>query len=343
MVRKMDIVKDVFKRMRPDFRKLAAYGFLVEDGAYLYEEDLLDGTFRAKLRITKKGEVSGRVIEKELDEEYVNIYSDSQYGAFVGSVREAYIAFLEKIRDACFMKELFLNAQSGRIASYIRRQYGDKPEFIWSRYPGYAVFRDHRNGKWYAIIMNVDGRKIGLDQKEYEIIDVKADPVTISSLKEEKGFHEAYHMNKEKWLTAVLDESVDDEILRSLIDQSYDQVDQSDAWIVPANPAYYDVAHCFDRSESILWKQSSDIHVGDIVYMYVAQPFSAILYKCMAEETDIPYEYRDKKVSMSRVMRLRLLKRFKQDKYTFAYLNSLGIRAIRGPRRLKKEICDQLG
>ena len=339
----MDIIKDVFRKVKADKKKLEAYGFEYDGKYYCLNKDLLDGEFEARIRINDKGQVSGKVIEKELDEEYINIYSDSQYGAFVGSIRQAYIEVLEDIRDHCFVKQTFNTPQGERIAAYILKQYGDKPEFLWSRYPDYGVFRDKRNGKWYGIIMNIIGTKIGLDKQEYEILDVKADPVTIASLKEEKGFHEAYHMNKEKWLTIVLDGSLDDEIIRAMIDLSHDLVDVSDAWLIPANPAYYDVAHCFDEKSSILWKQSSDIHTGDIVYMYVAQPYSAILYKCLCEETDIPYEYQDKNVSMKRVMRIRLLKRFKEDKYTFEYLNSLGIKAIRGPRRLNKQISDKLG
>ena len=339
----MDIVEDVFKRYKPDFRKLKAYGFVMKESLYYYHEDLTDGSFEAQLFIDRNGKITGKVIEKELEEEYLNIYSGSQYGSFVGSIREAYITFLEKIRDHCFEKELFIFPQSRRIASYIGKQYGDQPEFIWKRYPGYAVFRDHRNRKWYAILLNVDGTKIGLDKKEYEILNVKADNLTVASLKEEKGFHEAFHMNKEHWLSIILNDSIDDEIIHSLIDQSYDRTDLSDVWIIPANPAYYDVVHYFEHASQILWKQSGDIHVGDIVYMYVGQPYSAILYKCMAEEVNIPYEYSDKNVSMNRVMKLSLLKRFKEDQYPFSYLNSLGIRAVRGPRRISKEVFDHLG
>ena len=338
----MDIIADVFKRTKAIPSKLKAYGFVVDKRKLVYVKKLMDENFEARLSVDKNGKISGKVYDLDMDEEYTNIYSDSQYGAFVSQIRNAYIELLEDIREKCFEKEEFLFSQTKRIVSYIGKQYGSKPEYLWKRYPGYAVFRDRKSGKWFAIIMNVDGSKIGLDKKEYEVIDLHLDPNMVASLKGEKGFHEAYHMDKNNWITILLDESIDDEIIASLIEYSFDQAQQSSAWIVPANPKYYDIVGSFEHSDSIIWKQSSDVHVGDIVYLYVAEPYSAVLFKCMAAETDIPYEYKDKNVSMYKVMRLSLLKRFPKDKYTFRYLNSLGIKTIRGPRRLKKEAADQL-
>ncbi|MBQ9424960.1 MAG: MmcQ/YjbR family DNA-binding protein [Erysipelotrichaceae bacterium] len=337
----MEIEKEVFRRHHPSVNKLKAYGFVLSEDRYLYTEDFLDDAFRAEISVSSDGEVKGRVIEKELDEEYVNIYSDSYYGDFVGKVREAYIEILEKIRDRCFEKDPYLHRQTARIVSYMKKEYGTRPEHLWEKYPDYAVFRNP-NGKWYGIIMSIDGAKIGLEKRETEIINVKSDPNTIASLLNEKGFHEAYHMNKENWISIELNDSVDDEVLFSLIDYSYHMIEESDVWIVPANPKFYDVISAFEKEESILWKQSSDIHVGDIVYLYVAAPYSAILYQCMAEETDIPYSYQDRNLSISRLMRIRRLKTYPQDRFPFSYLNSLGIKAIRGPRRISKRIYEKL-
>lgn len=57
------------------------------------------------------------------------------------------------------------------------------------------------------------------------------------------------------------------------------------------------------------------------------------MYKCEAIEVDIPYEYKDKNLSMKYVMKIKLLERLDQKEYTFKYLNTLGIKAIRGPRK----------
>ena len=338
----MDIIQDVFKKTKPDFKKLKSYGFVLNKGYYSYTKKLID-PMELRFSIDQKGNIISCVYDTDMNEEYDNVNSDSQYGAFVSQVRNAYIEELEKIREACFDKDLFAYAQSKRISEYMAKQYGSKPEFLWKRFPGYAVFRDKSGGKWFGILMNVDGTKVGLDKKEYEILVVRSDPNMISGLKNETGFYEAYHMDKDKWITIILNDTVDDEVIHSLVDYSFDQAERSDVWIVPANPKYYDVVGELEHNDSIIWKQSSDIHVGDIVYLYVAEPYSAILYKCMAEEVNIPYEYKDKNVSMSRVMRIRVLKRFDKNKYPYSYLNTIGIKMLRGPRRLKKETAEKLG
>ena len=52
-------------------------------------------------------------------------------------------------------------------------------------------------------------------------LNVKCEPVLIGSLRERPGFHPAYHMNKDKWITVRLDGSVAAEEIRNLVDLSY--------------------------------------------------------------------------------------------------------------------------
>ncbi len=339
----MEIEKEIFRRSHCDKNRLSKYGFQKTGNGYSYVRFFSDGAFKAEIFIDENGEVTGKVIETELDEEYLNLQADAQQGSFIAGVREEYVAILEDIRKNCFKEDLFLLPQTKRIAEYIRKSYRDKPEFLWKKYPGYAVFRNGKTRKWYAVIMDVDASRIGLEKKETEIIDLKCDEHMTERLLEIDGFFAAYHMNKKNWITIILDDWVEDEVIYSMIDQSHSLIEKSDAWIVPANPKYYDIVHGFDRADTILWKQSSDIHPGDMVYLYVAEPYSCILFKCIAEETDIPYEYKGKDVSMRKVMKIRLLERYPEGSYSFAYLNKLGIRAIRGPRRIKEEIVRQIG
>ena len=334
----MNILTELFSHYRADFKKLKAYGFRMENGMLCYEKEIVDGAFLAQIRVDENGQITGKLIDRDLNEEYTNIYT-AHYGAYVSIVREAYIALLEEIREHCFEKQQFLSAQSRRIAAYMQKEYGAKPEFVFKKFPDYAVFRN--NGKWFAIIMNIAGKKIGVEEEEIEIIDVRCDPAMIASLKDEKDFYEAYHMNKDNWITILLNDIVDDEIIYSLIDASHLKTETSDAWLVPANPKYYDVVTEFDSHDEIRWKQSSDIHVGDIVYLYVGAPYSAVLYKSEVVETDIPYEYKGKELSINRLMRIKKLKRYPEGKYTFEFLNRLGIRAVRGPRRIRKEISEK--
>ena len=96
--------------------------------------------------------------------------------------------------------------------------------------------------------------------------------------------------------------------------------DRSGDRIIPANPKYYDIEHAFDDENEIDWKQGAGIKVGDTVFMYVASPVSAILYKCKVTETDIPYKYADENLTISALMKIKLLKRYKPEKFTFDVL-----------------------
>ena len=47
----------------------------------------------------------------------------------------------------------------------------------------------------------------------------------VDKLLSTKGFYEAYHMNKKNWISIILDETLDDEIIKKLICDSYDIVE----------------------------------------------------------------------------------------------------------------------
>ena len=140
--------------------------------------------------------------------------------------------------------------------------------------------------------------------------------------------------------------------IREMIDLSY-QVTASSRkrqkirppkeWIVPANPKYYDIVHAFDDEEEINWKQGAGIRTGDTVFIYVAAPVSAILYQCLVTETDIPYTYTDRNLSMTALMKIRLKNRYVPEQFAFKKLKSeFGIFAVRGPRGIPYSLSEAL-
>ena len=74
----------------------------------------------------------------------------------------------------------------------------------------------------------------------------------------------------------------------------------------------------------------------------MAAPVSAILYKCEAVEVDIPYDYEDENVHMSRVMKIRLLHRFNRDQMTRDRMKEYGVYAVRGPRSVPPALQEEL-
>ena len=161
-------------------------------------------------------------------------------------------------------------------------------------------------------------------------------------LLQQEGYYSAYHMNKKNWITVILDGTVPLKEIYSVIDFSFDTTaskkkkEQSrppKEWIIPANPKYYDIEHAFDNEKEINWKQGNGIKTGDTVFIYVAAPISAIMYKCTVTETNIPYAYHDKKLTITALMKIRLEKRYDREMFSFDILKEeYGIYAIRGPR-----------
>ncbi len=85
------------------------------------------------------------------------------------------------------------------------------------------------------------------------------------------------------------------------------------------------------------------IRRGDTVFMYVGSPVSAILYKCKVTETDITYQYQDDNLTIKALMKIKLLKRYNADKFTFEVLkDEYGIYAIRGPRGITNSLSAAL-
>ena len=110
-----------------------------------------------------------------------------------------------------------------KVFEYVKEKYDTEPEYLWKKYPSDAVLRHKENRKWYAVIMDIEREKLGLQGKEIvEIIDIKCYPEMIGSLRKETGVLPAYHMNKEHWVTLCLDGSVKEEKVLQLLDLSFE-------------------------------------------------------------------------------------------------------------------------
>ena len=116
-----------------------------------------------------------------------------------------------------------------KIIDYAKKQFDTQPEHLWKKYPNYAVLRNKCNKKWYAVIMDVARKNLGLKGEEISwVVNVKCDPMMIGSFIKRKGFLPAYHMNKDHWISVIADDSyVSTKEILNLIDMSYEIVDTS--------------------------------------------------------------------------------------------------------------------
>lgn len=240
------------------------------------------------------------------------------------------------------------------VFAYAKKKYGTKPEYLWARFPDYAVLRHEDNRKWYGIVMNIPYEKIDREKIGYvDILNVKLDDILMRDLLiEQEGYYIGYHISKGNWLSVVLDGTVDMKAVCDLIDISYKVTASKQKkqtlrppkeWLIPANPKYYDIEHAFDETDTIDWKQGAGIKKGDTVFMYVGAPVSVILYKCKVIETDIPCDYHSKELTITKLMKIRLQRRYKPDKFTFQRLkDEYGIFAVRGARGVPNSLRSSL-
>ena len=110
-----------------------------------------------------------------------------------------------------------------KLEEYITLTYGTNAEHPWGKYPSYSVFRHQNNNKWFALIMDIPRNRIGLRGTDIiDVVNLKCDPLLLGSVRTESGIFPAYHMNKENWVTAALDGTASDEVIKMLLDVSYE-------------------------------------------------------------------------------------------------------------------------
>lgn len=114
-------------------------------------------------------------------------------------------------------------AKRESVFNYVKKTYHTQIDYPWKKYPNYAVLRNNNSNKWFGIVMDVKKEQLGLKGEEkIDILNVKAQPELIGSLRLTKGFLPAYHMNKEHWVSILLDGSVSIKEIKRLIDTSFD-------------------------------------------------------------------------------------------------------------------------
>ena len=93
------------------------------------------------------------------------------------------------------------------LEQLIVEQYGAAADHPFEGDTDSAVFRHPGKKKWFALIMRVRRRSLGLPgEGEVCCVNFKCPPIMIGSLLSERGFLPAYHMNKQHWITALLED-----------------------------------------------------------------------------------------------------------------------------------------
>lgn len=220
----MTIEQEIFTSYRVEKNKLQEYGFESLSNVFIYSKDFLNGEFKAQIVVDENGNVNGKVIENAFNEEFAQLRIEAFHGGYIAEVREAYKEMLVDIRDKCFKKVLFVSNQANRITKLIKEKYDESPDFPFtdSKYKHLGVFRYQENKKWYGLVMNVNKSVFGKEYKEeyVDIINVKIDENKRDKIINNKNIFPSYHMNKQKWVSILLDESLSDLEIMEYIEYS---------------------------------------------------------------------------------------------------------------------------
>ncbi len=217
-----DKIQEIFGNRKINLSKLAAFGFERSGEDYVFTQSMPESGFVLTVSIDSQGRISTRILDPATDEPYTLHLADGAVGSFVGRVRSRYEETLTEIADKCFEPEVFQFRQTKDLIAHVRETYGDELEFLWKKLSDSAVWRRKDTGKWYAVLLTLSRRKLGMDSDEIvEIIDFRMPPEELADLVDNERYFPGYHMNKKHWCTIVLDGSVElGEICRR-VEQSY--------------------------------------------------------------------------------------------------------------------------
>ena len=110
-----------------------------------------------------------------------------------------------------------------QVLEQIRQVYGIEPEYLWARTPNCAALRHRDTKKWFAALMlDLPAERLGLkEDRRVDVLNLKCDPRMMGSLVDGRRILRGYHMNKEHWISVLLDGSVPAEELAPLIELSW--------------------------------------------------------------------------------------------------------------------------
>ena len=209
-----------FKNRKVNTEKILQHGFQVDGDNFIRRQKILDN-MTLTITIDGRGSVTTKIFDAD-GEPYTLHLVEGASGSFVGSVKAEYERVLKDIADQCFDEQNFSSAQTLKLVDYIREKFSDEPEFLWEKYPNFAIFRRKDNRKWYALIANIPKKYLKLGgAEEIEILNLRVEPEELDKIFDGEKYLRGWHMNKKSWLTIRLDDTLTFEEISARLEKSY--------------------------------------------------------------------------------------------------------------------------
>ena len=68
----MDFEKEIFNKLKINYNSLIKYGFQKNKKLYVFSKLFMNNDFKVEIIIDDKGNISGKIIDMEFGDEYIN-------------------------------------------------------------------------------------------------------------------------------------------------------------------------------------------------------------------------------------------------------------------------------
>ena len=215
----------IFRSAKIKIDSLKAAGFSKsDDSGYFLRLPVSNGDFYADFSLSPASQsLVVQLFDSSTGEKYPLFDMPRSQGAFVASLREEVQKLVDKLKSSCFE----VHDLKDEYVAWIKSRFSAFPDFPWPNTPDYCVFRCP-NQKWFALVMKVKYRQLGLTgEEEVWVVNMKAPDDKIPSLIDKKSIFPAWHMNKKYWITVLLTAATDFEKLCQLTEISYELVNKT--------------------------------------------------------------------------------------------------------------------
>lgn len=111
------------------------------------------------------------------------------------------------------------------IEAYILSSFEVATDHSFEGDPTVTIFRRLDNNQRFAATKNVGSRSVNVERAgRIDILNLCVSPRLVATLREREGFRPAWRMNRNKWVTILLDGTVPDDEIRTYIEEAYKNV-----------------------------------------------------------------------------------------------------------------------
>ncbi len=253
------------------------------------------------------------------------------------------------INDGIYIDYGLMVNSLNKTISYLKTRYDVRLHYDHFRHPKqyagdllYKVRNKSRDIMWVYYINNDQHYYISVET-EPEYLETGNPDISVfdrSQIRKshpcQKLFFHDYDQIKDS-LIAICD-SIDEYFNHGETMNSY----QKTEWLVPCNPAKFDIENAQLNMKEMYWRQNASYSVGDIMYIYVSGGTGEVRFKYEVEELNIHLPETSESYWLDHVERaknplrvkVKLLKRYPDGAITLDELRAHGLKStIQGPFR----------